>query len=94
MIVLGICQAFMGIDTVMRLFEMNALIANRDANTYKGVYLFGAAIKCLLYSLLMYAIRMISEFRMRKSNEKMFRENHELRHRKKQLEDFLNESGE
>lgn len=94
MIVLGICQAFMGIDTVMRLFEMNALIVNRDANTYKGVYLFGAAIKCLLYSLLMYAIRMISEFRMRKSNEKMFRENHELRHRKKQLEDFLNESGE
>lgn len=93
-VVLGIFQAFMGIDTVMRLFEMNALIVNRDANTYRGVYLFGAAIKCLICSLFMYAIRMISEFRMRKSNEKMFRENHELRHRKKQLEDFLNESGE
>ena len=37
---------------------------------------------------------MISEFMMRKKKEKMFKENQELRHRKKQLEDFLNESGE
>lgn len=90
MVVLGILQAFAGIDTLMRLFQMNGLLVSRNPNTYTGIYLFTPAIRCVVISLVMYAVRVICDIFMRRKHKDMMDQNEDLRARKKRMEDFLN----
>lgn len=90
MVTLGLFQAFTGIDTLLRLFQMNGLLVSRNANTFSGIYLFSPAIRCVVISLLMYAVRIISDVVMRKKHKDMMDRDEELRARKKRMEDFLN----
>lgn len=92
MIILGILQAFTGVDTLIRLLQMNGLIVTRNANIYSGIYLFTPAIRCTILSVFMYVIRMISDEVMKTKHKNMMEKSEELRKRKKKLEDFLNDN--
>lgn len=87
--ILGFLQGLTGTDMIVRLLQMNGMLVQRHANIFSGIYLFTPAIKCLIYSLIMYVIRLSTDYFNRKQYEKLMEENQEMRDRKKQLEEFL-----
>lgn len=92
MVVLGVMMAFTGIDTIGRMFEMNGLLVARHANTFSGTYLFASALKAVLYSVLMYGVRVASTFVMKKQNEHLMKDNMDMRSRRERLEKMFKES--
>ncbi len=92
MVVLGVMMAFTGIDTIGRMFEMNGLLVARHANTFSGTYLFASALKAVLYSVLMYVVRVASTFVMKKQNEHLMKNNMDMRSRRERLEKMFKES--
>lgn len=91
-VVLGVMMAFTGIDTIGRMFEMNGLLVARHANTFSGAYLFASALKAVLYSVLMYVVRVGSTFVMKKQNEHLMKNNMDMRSRRERLEKMFKES--
>ena len=92
MVALGVMMAFTGIDTIGRMFEMNGLLVARHANTFSGTYLFASALKAVLYSVLMYVVRVASTFVMKKQNEHLMKNNMDMRSRRERLEKMFKES--
>lgn len=92
MVVLGVMMAFTGIDTIGRMFEMNGLLVARHQNTFSGTYLFASALKAVLYSVLMYVVRVASTFVMKKQNEHLMKDNMDMRSRRERLEKMFKES--
>lgn len=92
MVVLGVMMAFTGIDTIGRMFEMNGLLVARHANTFSGTYLFASALKAVLYSVLMYVVRVASTYVMKKQNEHLMKNNMDMRSRRERLEKMFKES--
>ena len=91
-VVLGVMMAFTGIDTIGRMFEMNGLLVARHANTFSGTYLFASALKAVLYSVLMYVVRVASTYVMKKQNEQLMKHNMDMRSRRERLEKMFKES--
>ena len=91
-VVLGVMMAFTGIDTIGRMFEMNGLLVARHQNTFSGAYLFASALKAVLYSVLMYVVRVGSTFVMKKQNEHLMKNNMDIRSRRERLEKMFKES--
>lgn len=92
MVALGVMMAFTGIDTIGRMFEMNGLLVARHQNTFSGTYLFASALKAVLYSVLMYVVRVASTFVMKKQNEHLMKNNMDMRSRRERLEKMFKES--
>lgn len=92
MVALGVMMAFTGIDTIGRMFEMNGLLVARHANTFSGTYLFASALKAVLYSVLMYVVRVGSTYVMKKQNEHLMKNNMDMRSRRERLEKMFKES--
>lgn len=92
MVALGVMMAFTGIDTIGRMFEMNGLLVARHANTFSGTYLFASALKAVLYSVLMYVVRVASTYVMKKQNEHLMKNNMDMRSRRERLEKMFKES--
>lgn len=92
MVVLGVMMAFTGIDTIGRMFEMNGLLVARHQNTFSGTYLFASALKAVLYSVLMYVVRVASTYVMKKQNEHLMKNNMDMRSRRERLEKMFKES--
>ena len=92
MIALAILQILAGIDTLGRLFEMNGLLVSRNQNVFSGLYLFKSAIKGVVYSLLMYVVRMISDGIIKYKHEKLMQNNQDMRDRRERLEKMFNDN--
>lgn len=88
-VILGLFQIFAGINTLVRLFQLNGLLVSRMDNIYSGIYLFAPSIRGVFYSMAIYLIRIFSDIVMRKKHEEMMLNDVELQKKKERLKKFL-----